>query len=159
MVIAAISAVENAKATVITILIATEASSVLRGKPMSSSQAAMAVGQKVRLFRRSCSFTVNIFFWSLTQFSLSTCCQTATDYCYNHSNTNNPVYRMAWEDLSLAQRKAAKSLGYKKKSWKIGDFDDSHKVWADLKSEDREAATMLGYTELSWNRVVRDAGD
>lgn len=46
MVIAAISAVENAKATVITILIATEASSVLRGKPMSSSQAAMAVGQK-----------------------------------------------------------------------------------------------------------------
>lgn len=70
MVIAAISAVENAKATVITILIATEASSVLRGTPMSSSQAAMALGQKVRLFRRSCSFTVNIFFWSLSSFDL-----------------------------------------------------------------------------------------
>ena len=118
-----------------------------------------AIISSIMLLHRQYLLLVSIFFWSLTQFFLSTCCQTATDYCYNHSNSNNPVYRMAWEDLSLAQRKAAKSLGYNKKSWKRGDFDESHKVWADLKSEDREAATMLGYTELSWNRVVRDAGD
>jgi hypothetical protein len=57
-----------------------------------------------------------------------------------------------WEDLSRNQRKAAKKLGYKPRSWNNDDNDDLEGVeWSDLSKGQKKAATMLGYNRKQWN--------
>ena len=62
------------------------------------------------------------------------------------------VVDAAWRDLTLAQREAARVLGYTKRKWdrnKSVPADD--KYWVDLSSEEQQAAATLGYTAAAWD--------
>jgi hypothetical protein len=59
-----------------------------------------------------------------------------------------------WDDLTTAEREAAKVLAYSKKAWD-GDEDTrvTEKTWGDLSQAQRDAAGTLGYTRAIWDEV------
>lgn len=58
-----------------------------------------------------------------------------------------------WSRLPLAQRKAAKTLGYNPESWDAQEWCDATDVhWWDLRGEVKKACETLGWTEKSWTK-------
>eukprot|EP00578_Thalassiosira_sp_NH16_P016736 CAMPEP_0181116178 /NCGR_PEP_ID=MMETSP1071-20121207/21813_1 /TAXON_ID=35127 /ORGANISM="Thalassiosira sp., Strain NH16" /LENGTH=334 /DNA_ID=CAMNT_0023200407 /DNA_START=48 /DNA_END=1052 /DNA_ORIENTATION=- len=58
-----------------------------------------------------------------------------------------------WSRLPLAQRKAAKTLGYTPDSWDAQEWcDDTDVHWWDLEGEVKDACDTLGWTEKSWTK-------
>ncbi|GAX13941.1 hypothetical protein FisN_5Lh152 [Fistulifera solaris] len=63
-----------------------------------------------------------------------------------------------WKDLPEDAKKAAKVLGYKKKTWDEDlEVAVDDKEWDELTDEQQEAAKVLGYTEESWNADDSDS--
>lgn len=64
----------------------------------------------------------------------------------------NPTWDMRWEELTDAQREAAKAVGWDEVGWQRSSWPLPGKPWDDLSEEMRRHLVILGECLETWNR-------